>query len=293
MSNSETEREYLTEEASSSAASVEQLVRFYEDQRNGEIVGWGIDIKGDDPSQKANYFLWRERPDDSNLPVTSELKVDVFPDDDKAKSAVQAALAGRTSIAYGPAIIGKKRQIILLSRPGVRIAVVPTPVSPNAPTIGSLGTVRARIAQELQTNPDLRRKLMASTYAEVGDQGSTAMQAYMESVMNRASARNQSLDHTISDPNYYPRTTLSKLNRTKFSKSLDPLIEQVLAGSNVAKYATGNESGSVHSGGAPVVFDPAIFTISRCRSHQETGAFVHLQRQSTSSRSSGADFTID
>jgi hypothetical protein len=102
-----------------------------------------------------------------------------------------------------------------------------------------------------------RRFVDASVVNE--DQGSMAMQAYMESVMNRAIARKKSLDQTISDANYYPRTTLSKLNR-QISKSeqqaLDPLIEQVLAGSNLANYATGNESGSVRSGGAPIVFNP-------------------------------------
>ena len=252
----------LTEEESSSAARVEQVLRDQEDSYFKEIVNWGLEENKENPAEgPVNYCIWRVRSDDANLPDTSELKVDLLAYDEnkeKVKSAVLAALAGRTGIVYGDAIIGKKRQIILLSRPGVRIAVVPTPVSPNAPTIGSLGTIRARIAQELQTNPDLRRKLMASTLAEVGDQGSTAMQAYLESVMNRAIARNQSLDHTISS-NYYPPQTRSKLNR-KISKplqqALDPLIEQVLAGSNLAKYATGNESGSVHSGGAPVVFDP-------------------------------------
>jgi hypothetical protein len=78
--------------------------------------------------------------------------------------------------------------------------------------------------------------------------------------MNRAAARNMSLNAVISDPHYYPKTTTSQLGAT-FSQpqqdNLNPLINNALSGSNLANFATGNDSGKVHSGGAPIAFDPS------------------------------------
>jgi hypothetical protein len=115
----------LTEEESSSAARVEQVLRNQEDSYFKEIVKWGVEIDEHNPAEGVNYCIWRVKPDDTNLPDTSELKVDLFTDDEKADSAVLTALAGRTGIAWGPAFIGKKRQIILLSRPGPAVPVGP------------------------------------------------------------------------------------------------------------------------------------------------------------------------
>jgi hypothetical protein len=117
---------------------------------------------------------------------------------------------------------------------------------------------RTRYVQEMQDNPDLRRKLMASMNAEVGSQGPDAQRAYLETVMNRASARNKSLDFTISpQSHYYPKTTTDKLGATfsiEQQAKFNPLIDSVLQGSNLTSYATGNDSGQVHSGGAPIHF---------------------------------------
>jgi hypothetical protein len=125
--------------------------------------------------------------------------------------------------------------------------------------MASLLESRSQIAQELQSNPDLQRKLMASVQAEVGNQSDQAKLAYLESVMNRAAARGMSLDQTISDTGYYPKTTTSKLGRQPSQAEqdfLNPIIQNALGGSNISNFATGNESGSVHSGGAPVTFNP-------------------------------------
>ena len=129
----------------------------------------------------------------------------------------------------------------------------------SAAADSDLSQVRSRFAQELADNSDLRRKLIASVQAEVGDQGEEAKLAYIESVMNRAAARGQTLDKTISDSNYYPVTTLSKLGYRASSgeyDSLNPIIERALGGSNLANFATGNESGNVHSHGAQVTYNP-------------------------------------
>lgn len=117
---------------------------------------------------------------------------------------------------------------------------------------------RSPFASEL-ANPSVYQKLLASVQAEVGDQSDSAKLAYIESVMNRATARGMTLDQTISDTSYYPKSTTSKLGIQyggQVAAGLHPLINQAVSGSNIANYATGNESGNVHSGGAPVTFNP-------------------------------------
>jgi len=132
-----------------------------------------------------------------------------------------------------------------------------------------LANARSAFASELASNPDLMLKLTNSAYREVGNQGSQAWQAYLESVMNRGAARNQSLDATITSlrdathpHGYYPHSTFDHLNdplnkeTQAFQSKLNPLLQSVLAGSNVAGYATGNESGDVKSGNSPIAFEP-------------------------------------
>jgi hypothetical protein len=100
--------------------------------------------------------------------------------------------------------------------------------------------------------------LAASAEAEVGGQGSEAKHAYIESVFNRALSRNKTIKETISDRGYYPNTTLNKLNRQVGDKEqieTNDIANRVMRGSNVSNYATGNESGVVTSGGAPVTRD--------------------------------------
>jgi uncharacterized protein (TIGR02594 family) len=128
------------------------------------------------------------------------------------------------------------------------------PVGPEAPPNAGLAEQRARIGQELQ-NPEVQRLLAASTEAEVGGQGAAAKQGYIESVMNRALSRHQTLAATLSDPKYYPASTASKLGRTNVP-DVSGITAKVLGGSNISNFSTGNESGSVRSGGAPIGFDP-------------------------------------
>jgi uncharacterized protein (TIGR02594 family) len=127
----------------------------------------------------------------------------------------------------------------------------------EGPSIGTLAQQRARFADELK-NPEAARLLAASTEAEVGGQGPKAQQAYIESVMNRASARGKTLTDTLRDRRYYPPTTINKLDRpvgAGAQANIDAISRSVLAGSNISNFATGNESGPVHSGGAPVTLD--------------------------------------
>ena len=126
---------------------------------------------------------------------------------------------------------------------------------PDRTQFGALANTRGAFVKELDNNPDLRRKLMASLYAEVGMQSPKIQQGYLELVMNRAVARKQSLYDTISDPNYYPTGTIDQLGRQatpEEQNQWNPLIENILRGSNVSGFATGNQSGKVASGGAPI-----------------------------------------
>jgi hypothetical protein len=134
----------------------------------------------------------------------------------------------------------------------------------NAPGggIGQVGGLaqqrQSRFAAELQ-DPDMRRLLAASVNAEVGGQGQGTEQAYIETVMNRALSRNMSLSQAIRDVHYYPSSTISKLGEgfgPNAQQHVNNLIDTVMRGSNISNFSTGNESGSVHSGGAPVGFNP-------------------------------------
>jgi hypothetical protein len=122
-------------------------------------------------------------------------------------------------------------------------------------TSGGLAGARAKFGEEMKNDPDLARLLSASTNAEVGGQGKGAAQDYIESVMNRAAARGKSLRETLTDTRYYPGTTTSKLGANADPREHAAIVDAVLQGSNTSNLATGNESGGVNSGGAPVTKD--------------------------------------
>jgi hypothetical protein len=145
-----------------------------------------------------------------------------------------------------------------------------TPVNPPKPPASSTGVphytvlaqARARIGQELN-DPGVRRLLMASGQAETGGQGSKALQAYFESVINRATARNHTLVDELTNKYYpyYPAATINRLGAT-FSPDAqaktNAIIDDVLAGSNISNLATGNESGKNICFGqcVAITFDP-------------------------------------
>lgn len=132
-------------------------------------------------------------------------------------------------------------------------------VSPSQNTQGTdNGTIdrsQSQAINDLNSNPELRSRLYAFTEAEVGSQGSAAQQAFMESVINRADARGQSIDSVLSNNGYWPSSTLNRVNagynpgamNTKYSG----IFGSVAGGSNVCNFCTGNASGSVGFGGGP------------------------------------------
>ena len=116
------------------------------------------------------------------------------------------------------------------------------------------GTVdRSQFKNDLQ-NPEIRNRLIALTHAEVGNQGPEAKQAFLESVVNRAAARNQPLSSAINDPSYFPRITQQRAARGvpgDLAGGYQPLVDAMAGGSNTANYATGNASGTVGFNGGP------------------------------------------
>ncbi len=122
-------------------------------------------------------------------------------------------------------------------------------------TGGLLGGVGGRSAFDAElADPAVRNKLFAMTEAEVGGQGGLAQQAFMESTMNRASARGMSLDQVLSDRAYFPRSTFDAAGRW-MGGGLDDkyggMLGQVRGGSNISGWATGNASGGVGFAGGP------------------------------------------
>lgn len=108
------------------------------------------------------------------------------------------------------------------------------------------------------SDPIVRARLFAITNAEVGGQGAQAQQAFMETIFNRASARNMSLASVLNDRGYFPAETFANADRFMNDPAMEQkyaaMLAQVRAGSNVSNYATGNASGSVGFGGGPQTF---------------------------------------
>lgn len=128
-------------------------------------------------------------------------------------------------------------------QPARRAERVRPPIPPPDPTqFGDLANKRGAFLKEMDSNPDLRRTLMQSMYAEVGNNSPKMQQAYLESAMNRAIARKQNLYQTITDPHYYPPETLNQLGPDKpVPVDYSTAIQRALGGSNVAGFGTGNQ----------------------------------------------------
>lgn len=129
---------------------------------------------------------------------------------------------------------------------------------PFVPTISTaslpaLADARKQFSEELK-DPAVAARLAAYAEAEVGSQGAEAQQAFIESIMNRAAARGQTLAQTLSG-SYFPGVT----HRRAAQLMSDPrviakyrgMVAAVLGGSNISRFATGNASGTVGFAGGP------------------------------------------
>lgn len=132
--------------------------------------------------------------------------------------------------------------------------VAPIGAASVAP-VAALAQARMPYQQELQ-DPVVAARLLAITHAEVGGQGPDAQRAFMESVLNRAAARGQTLAKTLSG-SYFPEVTYQRAaaisGNAKKLAAYEPALRDVMAGSNVSNFATGNASGSVGFAGGPRV----------------------------------------
>jgi len=129
------------------------------------------------------------------------------------------------------------------------------PRTPGAlpPTNGSLYTQRTRFADELK-DEKTHERLFRLTQAE----NPQNPQAFMESVMNRAAARNQTLTEAMNDVHYYPR--VSQIGREPRDRaSMQAAMSRVLGGSNMIGYATGNASLNVGFGYGRGARDPYTY----------------------------------
>lgn len=101
--------------------------------------------------------------------------------------------------------------------------------------------------KETLSDQTRRELLKAYTDAEVGGQGSEAQQAFIESVVNRAEADGKTIEQVLNS-NYFPAITHQRaaagIGKDR-SAQYDPLIDDVIAGSNKCNYCTGNASGGV------------------------------------------------
>jgi hypothetical protein len=118
------------------------------------------------------------------------------------------------------------------------------PARPKEPGSASLQQERARLVAELD-NPRVRALLKARTEGEVGGQGAEAQQAFMETVFNRAAARNQTLAQTLVGS--YWGSRLKKYGAAR-GAAYDEQIAAIQKGSDLARLATGNESAGLRGG---------------------------------------------
>ena len=114
---------------------------------------------------------------------------------------------------------------------------------------------RDKFARELK-NPEIKERLFRLTEVEVHHQGPKATQAFMESVLNRADARGQTLAEAINDRHYYPAVSLQGWDPGDDRAMFRAVLEKVLAGSNVAGFATGNASKHVGFNGGRQTYVP-------------------------------------
>jgi hypothetical protein len=138
-----------------------------------------------------------------------------------------------------------------------------TPGAAAPPALENLHSQRTRFADELRDSATHER-LLRLTQAE----NPQNPQAFMESVMNRAAARQQTLTEAMNDRHYYPRVSL--VGRTPQDRAtMEAALNRVLGGSNMIHYATGNASLNVGFGYGHGARDP--FTYRDPVTHERYG----------------------
>jgi hypothetical protein len=103
----------------------------------------------------------------------------------------------------------------------------------------NLALTRERFQRALEDDPRLAYALARNRSAEIGPNATPAEQAFYNAlVIDRAAARGEPLGYTLTNPDYFPGTTLNY--RGEVSRAgVDPAL---WAGANPANFATGNAS---------------------------------------------------
>ena len=114
----------------------------------------------------------------------------------------------------------------------------------------NLALVRERMQRALEDYPGLAATLARNRSAEIGPQAAPEKRAWYDAlVFDRAAARGEPLDYTLTNPAYFPSTTTGYRGAVGNYAS-DPAL---FAGANPANYATGNASNDPRTG-RPVGF---------------------------------------
>ncbi|MFG1340367.1 hypothetical protein [Xanthobacter autotrophicus] len=169
--------------------------------------------------------------------------------------ATPAAPAATAPASAAPAAASTPPVASIDPSSGTPTPAAQPPILPDVGTVPALTQARSRYASELQ-DPAIASRLAALTHAEVGSQGPQAQQAFVESTLNRAAARNQTLADAMSG-GYFPAVTHQRVAQFSANPQITgrygDVVKAVLGGSNVGQYATGNASGSVGFNSGPQV----------------------------------------
>jgi hypothetical protein len=112
----------------------------------------------------------------------------------------------------------------------------------------SLMLTRERLQRALEDNPGLAATLARNRSAEIGPQASAEKRAWYDAlVLDRAAARGEPLDYTLTNRSYFPATTTGYRGAVG-NYATDPAL---FAGANPANFATGNASARVGFAGGP------------------------------------------
>lgn len=114
-----------------------------------------------------------------------------------------------------------------------------------------LKRIRLPFAKELE-NPYIATQLFRRTQAENPEYP----RHFMESVLNRASARGQSLERAVNDRDYYPAASIAGRDPGSNVGGFADALADVMRGSNATGFATGNASQNVGFGYGRGAGDP-------------------------------------
>ena len=92
-------------------------------------------------------------------------------------------------------------------------------------------------------DPAMREKFLSYVNAETGGQGGVAQQAFIETILNRGMARGETLSQVLNNRKYFPdrtRNVAAQGLKENERNAMSPLLENVMGGSNISNFATGN-----------------------------------------------------